>query len=70
MIAPYRCVHGIAGRCELCRIDQRARIGAATTERILAGIAPFVSGVCSETIGDHERCRMIGCECQHHARDR
>lgn len=51
MIEQERCVHGIAGRCGLCRIDQRERIGeqitladgrtlnvrrAATTERILA----------------------------------
>lgn len=30
--------------------------------------APFVSGACDSTDGyaEHERCRMIGCECACH----
>ena len=28
---------------------------------------PFVSGVCEDKISDHERCRMMGCECRCHS---
>lgn len=72
MTAIERCVHGLplGIACGLCRIDRQARIGAHTAEQ-LRGL--FISGVCAMdppvTGGEHERCRMIACECSCHRRE-
>lgn len=44
------------------REDERRDDDIASRHRI--EYTPFVSGTCE--LGDHDTCRMYGCECAHH----